>query len=248
MPTGQNNMKWQKPNSPSEGSHNIPSYYGETGPYERYPNSEPKNGDSGTHPSQTHPLPQPRPSTTAYQLPPYQLPQQHQLPGIAPLGIGQIYEYRLPVQGQEMMVPAAPPTMGPSYGYSHKYMGQPPRPESNRTSKPRDSPPDNLRPPTSSASSPGSAKAGRNPTKRSRMGCITCRQRKKRCCETRPKCTECSRLRLNCAWPTPGTEHKNKSKELKEEENVMHHEIYGKIKVLRGIVEYKSDEDPANMQ
>lgn len=82
------------------------------------------------------------------------------------------------------------------------------------------------------------------PAKRSRMGCITCRQRKKRCCETRPKCTECSRLRLNCVWPVPGTEHKNKSKELKEEENVIHHEIYGKIKVLRGIVEYKSDEDP----
>lgn len=45
-------------------------------------------------------------------------------------------------------------------------------------------------------------------------------------------------------WPVPGTEHKNKSKELKEEENVIHHKIYGKIKVLRGIVEYKSDEDP----
>lgn len=84
----------------------------------------------------------------------------------------------------------------------------------------------------------------KHPAKRSRMGCITCRQRKKRCCETRPKCTECSRLRLNCVWPVPGTEHKNKSKELKEEENVIHHEIYGKIKVLRGIVEYKSDEDP----
>lgn len=84
------------------------------------------------------------------------------------------------------------------------------------------------------------------PAKRSRMGCITCRQRKKRCCETKPKCTECTRLKLNCVWPAPGTEHKNKSKELKEEENVMYHEIYGKIKVLRGIVEYKSDEAPTN--
>lgn len=80
--------------------------------------------------------------------------------------------------------------------------------------------------------------------KRSRLGCITCRQRKKRCSETKPRCIECTRLRLNCVWPIPGTEHKNKSKELKEEENVIHHEIYGKIKVLRGIVEYKSDEDP----
>ncbi|CAH6722911.1 hypothetical protein CLIB1444_11S03950 [[Candida] jaroonii] len=103
---------------------------------------------------------------------------------------------------------------------------------------------------TSSASSTSSkspvSSSAKMPAKRSRMGCITCRQRKKRCCETKPKCTECTRLKLNCVWPAPGTEHKNKSKELKEEENVMYHEIYGKIKVLRGIVEYKSDEAPTN--
>lgn len=72
------------------------------------------------------------------------------------------------------------------------------------------------------------------------MGCLTCRQRKKRCCETRPKCSECLRLRLNCVWPKPGTEHKNKSKEVKSQENTMDHDVYGKIKVLRGIVEYRS--------
>lgn len=77
-------------------------------------------------------------------------------------------------------------------------------------------------------------------TKRSRMGCLTCRQRKKRCCETRPKCSECLRLRLNCVWPKPGTEHKNKSKEVKSQENTIDHDVYGKIKVLRGIVEYRS--------
>ena len=76
-------------------------------------------------------------------------------------------------------------------------------------------------------------------TKRSRMGCLTCRQRKKRCSENRPKCTECSRLRLNCVWPKPGTEYKNKNKDAKEEDDTIHHEIYGKIKILRGIVEYK---------
>lgn len=76
--------------------------------------------------------------------------------------------------------------------------------------------------------------------KRSRMGCLTCRQRKKRCCETRPECTECHRLGLNCVWPKPGTEHKNKQKDAKLEENTINHEIYGKIKVLRGIVDYKS--------
>lgn len=76
-------------------------------------------------------------------------------------------------------------------------------------------------------------------TKRSRMGCLTCRQRKKRCCETRPRCTECLRLKLNCIWPRPGTEHKNKSKEVKSQENTIDHDVYGKIKVLRGIVEYR---------
>ncbi|KAG7194141.1 uncharacterized protein KQ657_004849 [Scheffersomyces spartinae] len=78
------------------------------------------------------------------------------------------------------------------------------------------------------------------PAKRSRMGCLTCRQRKKRCCETRPRCTECARLKLNCVWPIPGSEHKNKPKEVKNNEQTIDHEIYGKIKVLRGIVEYRS--------
>lgn len=83
--------------------------------------------------------------------------------------------------------------------------------------------------------------SGGKVTKRSRMGCLTCRQRKKRCCETRPKCSECLRLRLICVWPKPGTEHKNKPKEMKNQENIIDHDVYGKIKVLRGIVEYRSD-------
>lgn len=83
--------------------------------------------------------------------------------------------------------------------------------------------------------------SGQKVTKRSRMGCLTCRLRKKRCCETRPKCSECQRLRLNCQWPKPGTEHKNKPKEVKSQENMMDHHVYGKIKVLRGIVEYRSN-------
>lgn len=82
---------------------------------------------------------------------------------------------------------------------------------------------------------------GRSLSKRSRMGCLTCRSRKKRCCETKPKCTECARLKLNCVWPKPGTEHKNKPKDAKQDENTIDHEVYGTIKVLRGIVEYRSD-------
>lgn len=90
------------------------------------------------------------------------------------------------------------------------------------------------------AAIPPRAQGPKQVTRRSRLGCLTCRQRKKRCCETRPKCTECSRLGLNCVWPKPGTEHKNKPKDQKEDENTIEHEIYGRIKVLRGIVEYRS--------
>lgn len=77
-------------------------------------------------------------------------------------------------------------------------------------------------------------------TKRSRMGCLTCRQRKKRCCEKRPLCTECLRLGLDCIWPVPGTEHRNKSRDSRGDKDTIEHEAFGKIKVLRGIVEYKS--------
>ncbi|CAX42493.1 Zn(2)-C6 fungal-type DNA-binding protein, putative [Candida dubliniensis CD36] len=93
---------------------------------------------------------------------------------------------------------------------------------------------------SSSSGSPTGVNSGKAITKRSRMGCLTCRQRKKRCCETRPRCTECTRLRLNCTWPKPGTEHKNKPKDQKDDENTIEHAEFGRIKVLRGIVEYRS--------
>ncbi|CDK27766.1 unnamed protein product [Kuraishia capsulata CBS 1993] len=77
--------------------------------------------------------------------------------------------------------------------------------------------------------------------KRSRKGCLTCRHRKKRCCESKPKCTECQRLDLPCKWPLPGTENKNRSKNNDFSRDEIKHEIYGRIKVLRGIVDYKLD-------
>lgn len=86
----------------------------------------------------------------------------------------------------------------------------------------------------------GSAPGTRPMVKRSRMGCLTCRLRRKRCCETRPWCTECSRLGLLCVWPKPGTEYKNRPKDQKEDEKTINHEVYGKIKVLRGIIEHKA--------
>lgn len=74
--------------------------------------------------------------------------------------------------------------------------------------------------------------------KRSRMGCLTCRQRKKRCCETKPNCYECRRLSLNCMWPSPGFEHKNRPKHGRNENEGMHYDpFFGNIKILRGIVE-----------
>jgi hypothetical protein len=96
----------------------------------------------------------------------------------------------------------------------------------------------NRRSTSGSLSSSGSS--GRLVVKRSRMGCLTCRLRKKRCCETRPRCAECSRLGLLCVWPKPGTEYKNRPKDQKEDYKTIDHEVYGKIKVLRGIIEHKT--------
>lgn len=44
----------------------------------------------------------------------------------------------------------------------------------------------------------GGAKAARKT--RTRNGCLTCRARKKRCDEQRPRCDGCSRLALECNW------------------------------------------------
>jgi hypothetical protein len=36
---------------------------------------------------------------------------------------------------------------------------------------------------------------------RTRNGCLTCRQRKKKCDETKPRCIACNRNMLRCKWP-----------------------------------------------
>lgn len=38
---------------------------------------------------------------------------------------------------------------------------------------------------------------------RSRQGCLTCRQRRKRCDNQQPQCNHCTRLNLSCAWQAP---------------------------------------------
>ncbi|ERT00096.1 hypothetical protein HMPREF1624_03465 [Sporothrix schenckii ATCC 58251] len=54
-------------------------------------------------------------------------------------------------------------------------------------------------------------KTAKYPTKlrrnypRSRNGCLTCRQRKKKCDETRPQCVGCTRNKLSCVWPARAT-------------------------------------------
>lgn len=39
------------------------------------------------------------------------------------------------------------------------------------------------------------------PKKRVRTGCLSCRRRKKKCDETKPKCRNCHRNHLRCLWP-----------------------------------------------
>ena len=78
--------------------------------------------------------------------------------------------------------------------------------------------------------------------KRSRGGCLTCRKRKIRCCETKPICTECQRTKMKCRWPVPGYERKNKSRTRPLANDEVYHEVYGRIKVLRGVVEYSVEE------
>lgn len=83
----------------------------------------------------------------------------------------------------------------------------------------------------------------RTKIKRSRTGCMTCRMRKKRCCESKPRCSECVRLNIACRWPVPGKERKNKSKNHQRiSHDEMYHEVYGVIKVLRGVIDHKIEQ------
>ncbi|ODV86798.1 hypothetical protein CANARDRAFT_27187 [[Candida] arabinofermentans NRRL YB-2248] len=78
-------------------------------------------------------------------------------------------------------------------------------------------------------------------SKRSRKGCLTCRFRKRKCCERRPICTECDRLGIKCSWITNGLENKNKSK--KNPHFLRNDECYdvnfGVIKIIRGKIDYR---------
>lgn len=72
-----------------------------------------------------------------------------------------------------------------------------------------------MRPPTASAEASRPPGGNPNPSERivprparSKNGCLTCRRRKVRCDEHRPRCSHCERLNLQCMWrpayaPTP---------------------------------------------
>ncbi|KAF4626403.1 hypothetical protein G7Y89_g11757 [Cudoniella acicularis] len=63
-------------------------------------------------------------------------------------------------------------------------------------------------------SSPGSASNRRAP--RSKSGCLTCRRRKVRCNEQKPRCSHCERLNLQCNWrpATNATQASRRSSEI----------------------------------
>lgn len=48
----------------------------------------------------------------------------------------------------------------------------------------------------------GEALASKRPPLRTRTGCLTCRQRRKKCDEKKPQCSGCARNFLDCIWPT----------------------------------------------
>lgn len=49
---------------------------------------------------------------------------------------------------------------------------------------------------------------------RSRLGCLTCRRKKKKCDQTKPKCGLCTRVGTRCEWPIPGKENTNKARRI----------------------------------
>ena len=44
--------------------------------------------------------------------------------------------------------------------------------------------------------------------RRSRTGCLTCRQRKKKCDEKHPTCGSCVKLKIDCSWSNDDTQRK----------------------------------------
>ncbi|GME84602.1 unnamed protein product [Ambrosiozyma monospora] len=83
------------------------------------------------------------------------------------------------------------------------------------------------------------------PSRRSRKGCLTCRARKRKCCETKPICSECRRLKIKCRWWSDEQKanlNKNRSrkkdKSFMKADEVMCEDLDMIVKVVRAKVEY----------
>ncbi|GME77565.1 unnamed protein product [Ambrosiozyma monospora] len=83
------------------------------------------------------------------------------------------------------------------------------------------------------------------PSRRSRKGCLTCRARKRKCCETKPICSECRRLKIKCRWWSDEQKanlNKNRSrkkdKSFMKADEVLCDDLDMIVKVVRAKVEY----------
>lgn len=84
--------------------------------------------------------------------------------------------------------------------------------------------------------------AKRSRVSRGKNGCLTCRRRKKKCSLCKPICRECERLKLPCAWPSePDKQTLPSGSEVPPD--WYDHPKYGMIRILRGQISYKSEED-----
>ncbi|PMD32050.1 hypothetical protein L207DRAFT_518918, partial [Hyaloscypha variabilis F] len=76
---------------------------------------------------------------------------------------------------------------------------------------------------SSSAYSPPVATPPRARAPRSKAGCLTCRRRKVRCNEQKPRCSHCERLNLQCSWRT--STNIQQQTRLSSESTVSHQEV-----------------------
>ncbi|KAF1997816.1 hypothetical protein P154DRAFT_272340 [Amniculicola lignicola CBS 123094] len=64
--------------------------------------------------------------------------------------------------------------------------------------------------PVSPETPPTPASSGRVPKRKShtksRQGCFQCKRRHQKCNESHPRCANCTRLRVDCTWPTRSTD------------------------------------------
>ncbi|GAA5885177.1 hypothetical protein JCM16303_005887 [Sporobolomyces ruberrimus] len=86
---------------------------------------------------------------------------------------------------------------------------------------------------------------------RTRNGCLTCRSRKKRCDEQRPKCDGCSRLALDCRWEDKekaAVERRHKREQRKREKDLQRRQPSEASQTSQGIEGPRRKEEPDDLQ